>query len=235
MQGCDIEQTDKKGKKPIDVAQSSEISNFLKNAPEEIRKIKREERLTEHRARHRLPTGDKDFKDGEFPGFSINPLTNSRKLSVHHYRSSRKDGNTTSSKGLSTTSRKEGSNTSRKEGSTTSSKMSDQSMNSSSSSPAGVVVVVDAEPSPEPDQRTPPTQSPTTKGGSLPRLVSMSLSLTQEGVSDGSYVPSTEPSGGAAAAAAAAGTPRLLLSLSPSVLAQAQHTPAAFSLPIGKP
>jgi len=43
IQGSDVKQTDKQGKRPIDVAQSADIRDFLKNATNEIIKLKREE------------------------------------------------------------------------------------------------------------------------------------------------------------------------------------------------
>ena len=38
-----MKQTDKQGKRPIDVAQSTDIRDFLKNATNEIIKLKRDE------------------------------------------------------------------------------------------------------------------------------------------------------------------------------------------------
>ena len=38
-----MKQTDKQGKRPIDVAQSADIRDFLKNATNEIIQLKREE------------------------------------------------------------------------------------------------------------------------------------------------------------------------------------------------
>ena len=38
-----MKQTDKQGKRPIDVAQSTDIRDFLKNAAKEILKLKRDE------------------------------------------------------------------------------------------------------------------------------------------------------------------------------------------------
>ena len=84
------------GKKPISVSQSAEIIEFLSNAPEEVRNIKRKERLAAQR-QHSLSMGE-HLKDDEIVGFSSNPLMNSSNLSVHHYRLSRKEGSSKSAK-----------------------------------------------------------------------------------------------------------------------------------------
>ena len=78
------------------MAQSEDVRNFLRNAPEEIRKIKRLERLSEHHARK--PSTGLVLSDENVIDFPLNRVDSSSKLSIHHYRLSREEGSTTSSK-----------------------------------------------------------------------------------------------------------------------------------------